>query len=170
MKPETDIGSSKWIDIAGLFAPAESIEKILDKIENGSLDKLESIADAFRQIYEQYPVYEWSWAASILQQQTGKSIDALTADDVIALVHKWMDAVVELDHKLYADAKKEFSPAAQIGFGLDGDEQTRRLDFAAVRGTFEGNSFVKDIEKHIAAKQALGNELISRLEKITGKK
>ncbi len=170
LKAETNIGSGKWVDIAGLFAPAESVEEILDKIESGTLNTLESIADAFRQIHEKYTIYEWAWAASILQQQTGKSIEALTADDVIDLVHKWMDSVIELDHKLYADAKKEFLPTAQIGFGVDGDEETRKLDFAAVRGTFEGNSFVKDIEKHIAAKQALGKELISRLEKIADKK
>ncbi len=170
LKSETNIGSGKWVDIAGLFAPAESVEEILDKIESGTLNTLESIADAFRQIHEKYTIYEWAWAASILQQQTGKSIEALTADDVIDLVHKWMDSVIELDHKLYADAKKEFLPTAQIGFGVDGDEETRKLDFAAVRGTFEGNSFVKDIEKHIAAKQALGKELISRLEKIADKK
>jgi hypothetical protein len=170
LKSQTEIGSGKWVDIAGLFAPAVTVEEILDKIESGALATLEDIAGAFRQIHEQYTVYEWAWAASILQQQAGKSIDALTADDVIDLVHKWMDAVVELDHRLYDDAKKEFLPAAQIGFGVDGDEETRKLDFAAVRGTFEGNSFVKDIEKHIAAKKALGNELIGRLEKITGKK
>jgi NDP-sugar pyrophosphorylase family protein len=169
LKPETGIGSGRWVDMAGLFAPAESVEEILDRLENSSIDSLEKLADAFRQIHEQYPIYEWAWAASILQSAcvgTGKNIDAITAADVIELVNKWKDAVIKLDNKLYADAKKEFSPTAQTGFGLDGDKQTRRLDFAAVRGTFEENSFVKDIEKHIAAKTALANELISRLEKI----
>ena len=71
-----------------------------------------------------------------------------------------------LDHRLYADAKKEFIATAQIGFGLDGDEQTKNLDFAAVRGTFEKDSFVSEIEKHISAKTELGNELINRMEKL----
>jgi hypothetical protein len=169
LKPDTAIGSGRWVDLAGLFAPVECIEKILDSVESGSINSLEKLADAFRQIHEQYPIYEWAWAASILQSTcggTGKSIDAITAADVIEMVNKWKDAVADLDNKLYADTQKEFSPTAQTGFGLDGNEQTRSLDFAAVRGTFEGNSFVKDIEKHIAAKTALGNELISRLEKI----
>ena len=49
---------------------------------------------------------------------------------------------------------------------LDGDEETKHRDFAAVRGTFEENSFVSEIEKHITSKTALGDELIGRLEKL----
>jgi len=40
------------------------------------------------------------------------------------------------------------------------------LDFAAVRGTFEEDSFVSEIEKHIFSKTELANELISRMEKL----
>jgi hypothetical protein len=67
---------------------------------------------------------------------------------------------------LYADAKKEFAATAQIGYGLDGDEQTKHSDFRAVRGTFEENSFVSEIEKHIATKIALAEELIGRMERL----
>ncbi len=35
-----------------------------------------------------------------------------------------------------------------------------------VRGTFEGNSFVSEIEEHITKKTTLGDELISRMEKL----
>jgi len=44
------------------------------------------------------------------------------------------------------DAEKEFDMGSQIGYGLDGDTETRRLDFEAVRGTFESNSFVCDLK------------------------
>jgi hypothetical protein len=72
--------------------------------------------------------------------------------------------VVDLDQLLYNDAKKEFAATASIGFGADGDEETRRLDFEAVRGTFEGNGFVAEIRKHIETKTELGNELLGRME------
>ncbi len=75
-------------------------------------------------------------------------------------------AVVELDNMLYADAKKEFTATAQTGYGLDGSLETKHADFAQVRGTFEENSFVLEIEKHIARKTALGDELIGRMEEL----
>jgi hypothetical protein len=74
--------------------------------------------------------------------------------------------VVELDHMLHTDAKKEFGATAQIGYGPDGDEEVKHSDFAAVRGTFEDNSFVSEIEKHIATKTELAEELIGRMERL----
>ena len=95
-----------------------------------------------------------------------KKIDEILPEDIINLTTKWIDAVVDLDHQLYADAKKEFIATAQIGFGLDGNEQTKHMDFTAVRGTFEQDSFVSEIEKHISSKTELANELINRMEKL----
>jgi carbonic anhydrase/acetyltransferase-like protein (isoleucine patch superfamily) len=164
--PETDIGTGVWLDLAGLFVPEESIEKMLSDIENGDISTLEQITEVFRSIHDDYPKYEWAWAAGVLQQRLGKSTDKITADDIIELTVKWKEAVVKLDHRLYADAKKEFADTAQIGYGLDGDEQTKHNDFAQVRGVFEKDSFVLEIEKHIAKKTTLGDDLINRIEKL----
>jgi carbonic anhydrase/acetyltransferase-like protein (isoleucine patch superfamily) len=166
LSPETSMGTGKWIDLAGLFTPEECIQKMLSAIENGSISTLDQVTEAFRSVHENYPAFEWAWAAGVLQQQAGKTIDKITADDIIELTTKWKEAVVELDHKLYADAKKEFADTSQIGYGIDGDKQTKQGDFAQVRGIFEKDSFVSEIEKHIAGKTELGDELISRMEKL----
>jgi hypothetical protein len=166
LSPQTCIGTGKWVDLAGLFAPEESVQKMLSDIENGSISTLEQVTEAFRLIYDNYPKYEWDWAAGVLQQRLGKTINKITANDIIELTTKWKEAVVELDHRLYADAKKEFTDTAQIGYGIDGDEQTKHSDFAQVRGVFEKDSFVSEIEKHIAGKTKLGDELISRMKKL----
>jgi len=164
--PKSPIGSGRWADLAGLFAPYEAVERLLEEIEAGRIETLEQLADAFRFMHEHYPEYEWTWAAGILQQRIGKSIDQVTPGDVIDQVNCWKKAVVELDELLRADAAKEFTAAAQIGFGLDGDEDSRQADFEQVRGTFEQNDFVREIADHIARKTALGDELIARLERI----
>ncbi len=166
LSPETEIGTGKWVDLAGLFAPEETVEKILSDIEDGTINTLKQISEAFGLIHENYPVYEWAWAESILQRQLGKNVSEITVDDVIALVKNWQSAVIELDRMVYSDAKKEFSATVQIGFGLDGDEEVKKADFAAVRGTFEENSFVTEIESHMATKTKLGDELIRRVEKL----
>ena len=166
LKPQTSIGPGKWVDLAGLLAPEEAVDKMLSEIENGSIDSLEQVADGFRSIHECYPEYEWAWAANVLQEYRDKTMDEMSADDIIELTIKWKEAVVELDRKLYADAKKEFAATAQTGYGLDGSQQIKQADFGQVRGTFEDNSFVLEIEKHIDRKTALGNELIGRMEKL----
>jgi len=166
LKPQTDTGPGKWIDLAGMFAPEEAVSRMLDGIENGNIGTLDEVNRAFRTIDEQYPLYEWSWAVNILQRRLGKNIDLIEANDIIEMAADWKGAVVELDHKLYEDAKKEFAATAQIGYGIDGDESARQADFAQVRGTYETNSFVEDIQHHIEEKTKLGNELIGRMQKI----
>ena len=163
---QTNVGRGKWIDLAGLFAPQETVEKLLNDIESGAVTTLEQVAEAFRSMHDNYPAYEWAWATSVLQQRICKSISRVTAKDIVDLVARWKSAVVELDQMLYADAKKEFAAPAQIGFGVDGDEASRKADFEQVRGTFDKNSFVHEIEEHIACKTALGDELIASLQKI----
>ncbi len=166
LKPETRIVPGKWVDLAGLLAPQEAIEKLLSDIEIGSISSLEQINQAFASMHDNYPDYEWAWAVSILQQHLDKTLDKITPLDVIEMTTKWKAVVVELDNMLHADAKKEFAATAQIGFGIDGDKETILSDFAAVRGVFEKDGFVREIEQHIIKKTALGAELISRMEKI----
>jgi len=166
LQPETNMGTGKWADLAGLLAPQIAVQKMLDEIENGTIGTLQQLTEGFQLMHDNYPAYEWAWAVNILQQQLGKTIEKITADDIIELTTNWKTAVVELDHQLYEDARKEFAATAQTGFGIDGDEQTKHLDFAAVRGTFEKDSFVAEIEQHIIKKTELGNELIARMEKL----
>jgi hypothetical protein len=166
LKPETDTGTGKWIDLAGMFAPENVVAKILDDIESGALASLDQITAAFTKAHENYSAYEWTWAANVLQQRLGKTIDAITSADIIDMTNKWKSAVVELDNTLQADTKKEFTATAQIGFGIDGDLADRAADFAGVRGTFETNSVVKEIKQHIETKTQLAEELIRRMQKI----
>ncbi len=167
LMPQTDTGGGKWIDMAGLFAPEETVYEMLEKIENGAINTLELVRDTFESIYNNYPQYEWTWAANVLKQQLDKELEQVTPGDIIDMTTKWKKAVIELDHMLYSDAGKEFTATAQIGYGIDDEQESRKGDFEQVRGTFENNSFVLEIEKHIAAKTKLGDELIERMKKLS---
>ncbi len=169
LRPDTGIGQGRWIDLGGMFAPEQTVEQLLDDIESGRIDTLDQLEARFASIHENYPTYEWTWAAEVIAGQTGKAIDALTPEDVIALTNRWREAVLDLDRQLHADARKEFAATVQIGFGLDGDDRVRREDFEAVRGSFEADNFVGEIEKHMAAKNALADDLIRRIEPLRGK-
>ncbi len=164
LKPQTSLGPGKWLDLAGLLAPEEAVQQMLWDVEEGRIGSLEQVAEGFRLMHVNYSEYEWAWAVNILQQRWGKTIENITADDVIELAARWKTAVVELDRMLHADARKEFAATAQIGYGLDGEPKTKQADFEHVRGTFEENDFVLEIEKHITVKTALADELIGRME------
>lgn len=164
LKPDTAMGTGKWIDLAGMFAPEEAVKQLLCDIENGAVHTLDELDARFAAIHNDYPRFEWAWAADVLQKELGKTIDQITAADIVALTNRWKKAVLDLDEQLYDDTKKEFAATAQTGFGLDGDSETRSSDFAAVRGTFEADKFVAEIRKHMNAKTALAAELLSRIE------
>ena len=77
------------------------------------------------------------------------------------------EAMRSLNQELtFEDAKKEFSMTAQTGFGADGNQKQKKIDFEQVRGAFENNPFVETVQEHIKAKTALGDELIERLKNI----
>jgi hypothetical protein len=166
LKPETDIGPGKWIDLAGLFAPEETVTKFLEDIEGVSIKTLDETAAAFASAHQNYQAYEWAWAINVLQQQIGKTIDAITHKDIVNVINKWKSATIELDNMLLADTQKEFSETAQAGYGIDGNFSERKLDFAAVRGTLESNPVTAEIKQHIVEQSRLADELISRLQKI----
>ena len=166
LKPDTPIGTGKWIDLAGLIAPEEIISKILLDIETEKINTLEELENKFKMVYENYYTYEWTWAINVFQKRINKNISEITAEDIIEQVEKWKKSVIELDKMLYADAKKEFSLNTKTGFGMDGEKSDRELDFEFVRGNFENNSTVAEIKKHIIKKTNLGNELIERIKNI----
>ena len=77
-----------------------------------------------------------------------------------------MKAVLEIDHLLYNDAKKEFSLVKQTGFGIDGDGLVKKLDFDEVRGEFETHAEVTSIKDHMSQKEVLGKSVIEDMERI----
>ncbi|MCK4631206.1 MAG: DUF4954 family protein, partial [Bacteroidales bacterium] len=164
LKPDTVIGKGKWIDLAGLIAPLDEIEKLMNDIEQGKIDSLKDIRKVFESLHNNYYTYEWTWAIDVIQKETGKNLADFTAEDIIQLTTRWKKSVTDLDEMLYDDARKEFTLSKQTGFGVDGDLKTKLLDFAQVRGDFEKNQQVSAIKDHIEKKSFLGNELIERMK------
>jgi hypothetical protein len=166
--PETDDGLGEWLDIAGLIAPKILIDRLLDDIESGTIDRLKNINRIMDEIHKNYYVLEWAWAWDKIQSYYGFKPDTITPEDVIFIVEDWKNAVISLDKTIYQDAKKEFSLSSQTGFGADGSNDEQRLDFEQVRGIFEQNTFVSTILQHIEDKTKLGDEIIGEMQSIYG--
>jgi carbonic anhydrase/acetyltransferase-like protein (isoleucine patch superfamily) len=168
LKVTSPEGSGKWVDISGMICPSSVLNGLLNEIENGKESSLENISAEFKRMHHNYYNYEWTWAYGTLSQWYGKNPDAFTPEDVIAVVMKWLNAVLNIDRWLYEDAQKEFALTQQIGFGIDGDEEAQRKDFENVRGSMETDDSVLTIRKHMEAKEALGKRIINMVKEANG--
>ena len=167
LKRDTPLGGhTRWLDLTGMICPSDVIDQLLDSIEKKRVHSLEEVHTSLRLIHKNYYTYEWSWAVDVLTQFYGKEVSEFSPADVIEVTQRWMKAVQEIDLLLYNDAKKEFSLIKQTGFGIDGDNLVRQLDFDEVRGEFETHAEVNSIREHMAKKEALGLEVIAKMEKI----
>jgi len=167
LKPDVEIGIGEWVDISGLIAPKSEIDKLLDGIESGQINRLKHINAEFENMHTNYYTYEWTWAYHKIEEFYGIKPGEITAQDIIHIVEKWKEAVIGLDKMVYEDARKEFSLSSMTGFGADGSGMEKKLDFEHVRGDFENNTFVTAVLKHIEVKSALGEELINRVKHLT---
>lgn len=163
LHPTVTAGDGEWVDLAGLIAPKTEIDRLTKAIEKMEISSPREINRFFSDLHQNYYDLEWTWAAKLLERRINKPINDISAQDIVQIVHEWKDAVISLDEMLYEDAKKEFSMNAQTGFGVDGSDRQKQIDFESVRGDFENNPFVSAVRKHIIDKTALGDELINRL-------
>ena len=168
LRPDSAVGSSDWVDLAGLIAPKSEVSRLLNDIEKGGLT-LEDIQARLVQLHANYYSYEWTWALEKLEQVWGCSVEEVTKEQICMTVNQWLEAVVNLDHMVYDDARKEFDLNSQTGFGVDGDREQAEADFEEVRGSFESNSFVKAVLEHIERKTALGEKMLERLSAVNCK-
>lgn len=166
LQPDTQVGLGDWVDLSGLIAPKSEVNRLIDDIEQGRVASVDEIHARFAGMHSQYYTYEWTWAYNKMMDFYGLNPVEITGHDIESIVNQWKDAVVGIDHLVYKDARKEFSLSSMTSFGADGNWKQKMEDFEQVRGDFESNPSVKSILEHIKVKTELGNELISRLQKI----
>ena len=165
--PKSVYGSGDWVDISGLIAPKEAITDLLDDIQSGVLNDVNSVNERFAEIHRMYYHYEWKWAYKVIQDYYKVNLETISADKLRELVNRWKESVVGLDNLIYEDARKEFSLSAMTSFGADGDEAQRKEDFMQVRGSFfEADPFVKSVREHIRIKSALGDRVLEILHRL----
>lgn len=158
-------GLGDWIDLSGLIAPKNEVEKLLAEIEDNKL-ALSEIREKLSEMHRNYYEYEWTWVQNKLEEYWDKPMKEIEKNDIISLVKLWKESVIKLDELIYDDAKKEFNLNSKIGFGVDGDEEQKHKDFESVRGSFEHNPFVKEVLNHIQIKTKLGNDTIQFINKL----
>lgn len=165
LRSDSEAGKGNWVDLSGLIAPKGEVKALLEDIQKGVLT-LNDIQTRLERMHANYYSYEWTWALDKLEQVWGCSVEEVTLEQIRKTILEWKAAVVNLDHMVYDDARKEFDLNSQTGFGVDGDREQAEADFEEVRGSFESNSFVKAVLEHIEKKTALGDKVLEQLDQL----
>ena len=163
LAPQSSYGKDEWIDMAGLLVPNERVMTLLDDLENEVISDLDELNSRYESLHMNYFDYAWNWCVNIFEREFELNLQKVEIDQLLTFIDQWKKSVIDLDNMLYADARKEFTLNTQTGFGIDGSEETRSLDFEQVRGEFESHPSVQDIRNHIREKSRLAEELKERL-------
>ncbi|MDI6775243.1 MAG: DUF4954 family protein [Verrucomicrobiota bacterium] len=159
--PAGEDGTGEWVDLCGLLCAAKRLDALSREIADGTIASLESLHLALRRLYDAYRPDEWNWFLAQLPNIAGNGAQPGSPSAVRQLLDKWKDSSLKLLNMVEGDARKEFEGGVRIGFGIDGNQDA---DFEAVRGTYDGNKFVKAlrdsaraiIQKHDQACRLIG--------------
>jgi NDP-sugar pyrophosphorylase family protein len=158
-------GTGKWVDICGLFSPASKIDEMVDSVKTLRIRSLDELNINLTSIYNNYDKYAWNWCSSLISRQTGEKPENLPVNTLIQIITDWKTNAIKLNNMILKDAEKEFDPGSKIGFGIDGDDNTKESDFQTVRGVYGKNKFVTSLQKESKEIEEKAGRLIAILEK-----
>jgi len=167
LSADTERVEGDWVDLAGLIAPKQVVDNLLEQIENKKLDSLDEIQERFCEVHESCQSYEKGWVAGILEQNFNKTLEQFTAADVIAIVKDWAESAEELNKMRLADAEKEFGSGFRASYGVDGDTSEKEQDFKAVRGTVSDSAVINELRQQGKEKKKTAKALIDKLQKLS---
>lgn len=153
----------KWVDLGGQLMPQQRMEEFCSALAAGSIDSIDAFYAQLDRIVASYTKDEWAWVSEACQQVFGVELVAATKEQVIALAHGYGKVKGKFLRLVLADAEKEFDELSRSGFGLDGGEDAGERDFEAVRGTYEENSFVKEMQQAVAGLDERVQDVCSKL-------
>jgi hypothetical protein len=159
-------GEGRWLEICGLFAPASKIDELVASVRSGKISSVSELRESLTAIYNHYRQYAWVWCAGLIASQTGERPDQISAPGLLQIIMDWKSNAMKLNNMILKDAEKEFDPGSKLGFGIDGDENTRDMDFQAVRGVYTDNKFVTGLQKETKEIEEKANRLIALLESL----
>jgi hypothetical protein len=157
-------GKGKWLEICGLFSPKSKVDELVEMIKAGDITFLDNISGGLQLIYDNYPGYSWNWCAELISLHSGIDVNNISVLNLIGLLKDWKINALKMNNMTLKDAEKEFDVSSRLGFGLDGDDQTRVMDFQAVRGTYQENKFVLGLQEEVKVIEMNADNLIAQLE------
>lgn len=139
-------GTAEWIDLCGLLCDRARVERLIQDVDSQEIDSFDKLQKALLDIYNSYEIDEWNWFLAQYKILNGCNLASEEDEKLKKFIEEWKIASLKLINMVLNDAEKEFDETARAGFGIDG---ARDADFTVVRGTYEGNNFVKQLKQQI---------------------
>ena len=105
-KPQTEIGLGRWDDLSGLLLPVSEERRLIEDIKSGSLETIEEVINRFREINENYRIYQWAWTYRMILEYYG--INEITPEDDARIKQDYIEARRAWIAEIKKDAEKEF--------------------------------------------------------------
>ena len=154
-----------WVDIGGQMMPRKRLDDLCMAIVEGRVTDLDGMNCELDAIVESYEADEWAWICEAYAQVFGKRLEGMTCEESAVLADELLKTRQKFLKLVLNDASKEFDSVVRTGFGQDGSEEDIAADFQAVRGDYDTNKFVRQMEEELATlaqrvekyKQAVAN-------------
>jgi len=147
LTPEIKPEPTEWMDISGMVTEKSGIDKLAESVIQNEIHTIEELLEAFRKIDKRYEEAGYAWSVAMLKQRNNLDIETISKQQLLDLLEIWKTNSVKFNNMILKDAEKEFDQHSRIGFGLGGNEQEKLDDFKAIRGDYESNAFVIEIQK-----------------------
>jgi hypothetical protein len=142
--------SADWSDVGGLLMPRQRLQRIEADVVAGKIATPAAVDEAFAEASAAYEADEWEWVRATWLERTGGDAAQLSLADLDDMEKVHRKSTASFVKKILADAEKEFDQVARFGYGIDGDESEQNGDFEAVRGRFDDNSFVRQMQDRLS--------------------
>jgi len=138
-------GTGQWIDLCGMIVPLNQINGIIKNVVEDKITSIPDLLEALESIGDKYDDFAWNWFINYLDKHYDISNDGFSKENLTQIINNWKASSLKINNMILNDAKKEFDFNSKISYGVNGNEETANSDLEAVRGTYENNSFVKNI-------------------------
>ena len=104
-KPQTEVGLGRWDDLSGLLLPVSEERRLIEDIKSGSLETIEEVVNRFREINENYRIYQWAWTYRMILEYYG--INEISPEDDARIKQDYIEARRAWIAEIKKDAEKE---------------------------------------------------------------
>ena len=131
-----------------LGTPHDLLDKVyLESVLSGRIPDVTGFFAAIDRIDESYDDDQWAWARHTYERLFECDLDELAEDDLDAVADALLKVKSKFLKQVSADAQKDFED--MTGFGHGGVAGDVEPDFIEVRGTYEQNTFVTQMQEEL---------------------
>lgn len=153
--------AADWVDCGGFVCTKMSLEEMKQQVVAGEIKTFDEWADRFCRIADDVCDDTQAWATAIAEQRFGVSAD--TDDERIAEIAQRMISVwTDMSKAMAADAAKEFSDRLAVSYGLDGDADSARQEYTAIKGTAADNAVIAKCQAFCESKMTMAKDFITK--------